>query len=217
MRCTRCSEAIHPVVCLDIDGTLGDYHGHFQNFARQWLGGQDAVGNPYTGTVKYSEWFCDEFGVDLTTFRQIKLAYRQGGLKRTMPVYLDAAYLCDTLAVLGAEVWLTTTRPYLSLEGIDRDTREWLYRNKIQYSRLLYDEQKYEVVADRVDPARVVAALDDEAEQCESANKCFGAGVAIQRGNAYNGGAKFAPRITPLSKATLVIANRVTEWRKTHG
>lgn len=26
-----------PIVALDIDGTLGDYHSHFLRFAEQWL------------------------------------------------------------------------------------------------------------------------------------------------------------------------------------
>jgi hypothetical protein len=36
--CTRCSSVVKPLVAVDIDGTLGDYHTHFLNFAREYLG-----------------------------------------------------------------------------------------------------------------------------------------------------------------------------------
>ena len=37
MLCTSCSAVIRPVVAFDLDGSLGDYHNHFLNFAEGYL------------------------------------------------------------------------------------------------------------------------------------------------------------------------------------
>lgn len=215
MHCSRCSELVKPVVCIDIDGTLGDYHGHFLRFAGDWVGVRQD--DNYSGREPYRDWFCKAFRTDLTTFRQIKLAYRQGGMKRTMPVYPYATELCEAVHNAGGELWLTTTRPYLSLDGIDRDTRAWLDRNWISYDRLLYDENKYDVVAERVDPERVVAVLDDEEEQCLHAVRVWDSiNIPIQRGTRYNESARFQPRCETLESACNVIVNRITQWKGSH-
>ena len=82
-------------------------------------------------------------GVTLRDYRECKLAYRQGGLKRFMPCYPGASELATALRRRGAEVWICTTRPYLRLDSIDPDTREWLRRNKIKYDAILYGDDKY--------------------------------------------------------------------------
>jgi 5'(3')-deoxyribonucleotidase len=184
MLCTKCSRAIRPVVAIDIDGTLGDYHHHLVEFARGYLDHWDKI-ERYTGRQPYRQWFCKTFRVDETTFREVKLAYRQGGMKRTMPVEPGAVQLMQSLAPV-AEVWLTTTRPYLRHDTVDKDTRAWLHRNDMPYDYLLYDEDKYEKLAEMVDPQRVVAVLDNEMEQVTAATTAFGPGVAILYGNRYN-------------------------------
>src|SRR3982751_2258029 len=131
MLCSQCSKPINPVVAIDIDGTLGDYHGHFWKFARTWLGVPlDDPTDVYRGGDPYSQWFCDTYGVDVATFRTIKLAYRQGGMKRSMPVNEHAQGMMYSLAKM-AEVWVTTTRPHDRYDRIDPDTVEWLRRNDI--------------------------------------------------------------------------------------
>jgi hypothetical protein len=103
------------------------------------------------------------------TYRACKLAFRQGGMHRSMPVYPGADKMVRSYRSAGAEVWLCTTRPYLRLDGIHPDTRHWLRRNKIQYDGLLFGPNKYRDLARNVDPARVIAVLDDLVEMLEQA------------------------------------------------
>jgi hypothetical protein len=160
MLCSKCSEPIKPVVALDIDGTLAPYHSHFIEFASSWLGYQ--IGKTdYDGGERFRDWMCRSFGIDLSMFRAIKLAYRQGGLKRTMGTYPGASDLTRRLHQAGAEVWLTTTRPHARYDRIDPDSVEWAMRNHIEFDALLFDEHKLQELARRIDPRRVVAVLDD--------------------------------------------------------
>jgi hypothetical protein len=223
MLCSHCSREVKPVVAIDIDGTLGNYHLHFLDFACRYLGwgGLEKLQLTahyvhYNGTRKFGEWFCEMLGVDMTTFRQIKLAYRQGGMKRTMPVDPEARAMIVQLRE-RAEVWLTTTRPYLRLDNVDPDTRFWLERNGIASDGILYDEEKYHQLATLIDPARVVAVLDDEAEQYSAAVTAFGAGAAILKHNGYNDGV-IAQRTVARSlyEACSLIETRIDEWEKAH-
>jgi FMN phosphatase YigB (HAD superfamily) len=168
-----------PVVALDIDGTLGDYHGHFTRFAEQWCG--RAMPDPSLNTdgVPLYKWL----GMSKATYRQCKLAYRQGGLKRSMPAYDGASELTRTLRKEGAEVWIATTRPYLRLDNIDPDTRHWLRRNKIQFDGVLFGEHKYRDL-NRILGERVLFVVDDLPEMIEQA---LGLGMrAMLRRQPYN-------------------------------
>lgn len=111
-----------PIVAIDIDGTLADYHGYFLNFASQYLGRAMPSPSQINPGMRLSEFM----GIDHDTYRQVKLAYRQGGLKRSMPAFPGAKELCQSVIDAGAELWICTTRPYLRLDNIDPDTREWL-------------------------------------------------------------------------------------------
>lgn len=222
MLCTACSTVIKPVVAIDIDGTLGDYHAHLIRFAEAYMGmpiGSVAQHQrPYEGGEKFSAWFCREWGMDLTTFRQIKLAYRQGGQKRSMPPYTGCNVLVNSLRRAGVEVWLTTTRPYLRLDNIDPDTRFWLAKHGIEFDGILYDEDKYKVLAERIAPSRVVSVLDDLSEQCEWAAEVFGDEVPIVRATVYNREASRSYRyVTALPEALSVIQNDVRQWQDQHG
>lgn len=157
-----------PLVALDIDGTLGDYHGHFLRFAEGWLG--RAMPDPAKINPGFPLWEFME--VDRTTYRAIKLAYRQGGLKRSMPAYPHAAELTAAIRDTGAEVWICTTRPYQRHDSIDPDTQEWLRRNEIIWDSLLYDYvgrkySKYEELA-RQAGRRVAMIVDDLPEALET-------------------------------------------------
>ena len=70
---------------------------------------------------------------------------------------------------MGAEVWITTTRPYLRLDNVDPDTRHFLRRNRIQYDGLLYGEDKYKRLAKIVGADRIIMVLDDLPEMIEQA------------------------------------------------
>src|SRR4051812_12198518 len=194
MRCSDCSHEIWPIVAIDIDGTLADYHEHFINFAVAWLGDEyhkPRGGLAYDGTEPHREWFTRVMGVDATTFRAIKLAFRQGGMKRTMPIYRESAETINAIRELGAEVWLTTTRPWERFDRVDPDTRHWLSQHGIEFDGLIYDDAKMQALADRVDPERVVAIVDDLYEVLEDAEDIFPNAMTILRKTIHNRGARW--------------------------
>lgn len=154
-----------PVVALDIDGTLGDYHAHFLRFAEQWYGRpmpdarQINPGLPLHKFMRTSK----------ATYRQCKLAYRQGGLERSMPAYPGAMELCRSIRNAGAELWLCTTRPYLKLDTQSPNTVHWLRRNKIQWDHMLSGPNKYRELVRNVNGNRIVLVVDDLPEMIEQA------------------------------------------------
>jgi hypothetical protein len=156
-----------PVVALDIDGTLGDYHGHFLRFAEGYVGrampGPKEI-NPGLPLYKHMR-------VSRVVYRATKLAYRQGGLKRSMPAYPGAADITRNIRRAGGEIWICTTRPYLRLDNIDPDTREWLRRHRIQYDAVIFGDNKYRELVRQVGVDRVVAIADDLPEQIVKAGK----------------------------------------------
>lgn len=160
-----------PIVALDLDGTLGDYHTHFLRFAEGWLGRAMPSPNAINPGLKLWEFM----EVDRSTYRAIKLAYRQGGLKRSMPAYPHAAELTAAIRDAEAEVWICTTRPYQKHDSIDYDTQEWLRRNGILYDSLLYDlvDRKYSKYAELARQARrrVAMIVDDLPEALAAARE----------------------------------------------
>jgi len=216
MLCTKCNEKIKPIVALDIDGTLGDYHGHLINFATQYLQREHGA-STYDGTIPFKDWFAHAFDITVEEFRQVKLAYRQGGLKRSMPLYPGAVELTLDLSSLGAEIWLTTTRPYLRLDGVDPDTRFWLDHHGFFYDHLLYDENKYVVLANRTGWGRTVAVLDDLPEEISQADHVFGPTIGILRHNMYNLGVRSRVSVGELGSAGELIGLRVGRWEENHG
>ena len=147
-----------PVVALDIDGTLCAYHQHFTRFAEQWTGKpMPDVAEP-TGGVPFHK----HLGISKSTYRRIKLAYRQGGMKRSMPVYPGVGDLTRHIRSKGCQVWICTTRPYLSLDNIEPDTRHWLReRAHAQFDNVLFGEHKYRDLVKAVGRNRVVMIADD--------------------------------------------------------
>lgn len=161
-----------PVVALDIDGTLGDYHTNFLTFAWRYFDRGPKTWDPQKANPGLPLW--EFMGISHRDYRDAKLAYRQGGWKRWMPCYEGAAELTQSIRGQGAEVWLCTTRPYLRLDNVDPDTREWLRRNSIEYDALLFDPAheedgtKYDELA-RQAGERVAAVVDDLPEMIEAA------------------------------------------------
>lgn len=215
MLCTNCSTELKPIVAVDIDGTLGDYHGHFLRFAVEYLNYPPDARNwqfGYDGLTPFSHWFMNVFKCSLETYRQVKLAYRQGGMKRSMPIFEGAAQICDTIRNgYGAELWVTTTRPYLSLDNIVPDTVEWLRRHGIEYDGMLFDEDKYEQLANRVDKSRVVVVLDDLPEMCRAADKAFGRTVCLLIRGRYNRSVEFNPS-SALVGSLPIISRIIQDW-----
>lgn len=159
-----------PVVALDIDGSLGDYHKHFLLFAADYF--DKAM--PHPKQINPGRRLWEHMGISLRDYRDAKLAYRQGGFKRWMPVYNGASELTHAIRDAGAELWICTTRPYLRLDNIDPDTREWLRRNDISYDAVLFNDRdrdagKYAELVRQVGRSRIVGVLDDLPECLEEA------------------------------------------------
>lgn len=170
-----------PVVALDLDGTLGDYHGHFLRFAAGYF--DQKMPDPTEINPGLSLW--QHMGVTQEDYRACKLAYRQGGLKRTMPMYEGSDHLTWGLQSEGVEVWICTTRPYLRLDNIDPDTREWLRRNGIRYDAVIFGKDKYKDLVRQVGIGRIVAVVEDLPEYCVQA-KIEGIRNVYIRDQPYN-------------------------------
>jgi hypothetical protein len=125
---------------------------------------------------------------------------------------------------MNIEVWLTTTRPYLNLSGIDSDTRFWLDRLGLRYDHLLYDEDKYEVLCQRIDGRRLVAVVDDERAQLRALSSAFlkrkwpYSGIPILRRTRYNRAVWWGSDVAQSSPQVLeLIAKKVQDWRVKNG
>lgn len=158
------SEVPRPIFGIDIDGTLGRYHEHFTAFAEAWTG-RVLPSHTFFGGGS----FAAHLGLSKSTYRKIKLAYRRGGAKRSMPVFDNASELTRSLRDRGAIVVLCTTRPYLSLEGVDEDTRHWAKRNEIAHDFIIWGEWKYRDLGRF--GRRVVSVVDDEPAMMRQAMK----------------------------------------------
>jgi hypothetical protein len=135
-----------------------------------------------------------------------------------MPIFPDAVRVCHAIRNAGAELWITTTRPYLSLDNIVPDTVEWLRRHEIIYDGMLFDEDKYAQLANRVDSSRVVAVLDDLPEMCEAASKIlhYGTDAPILVAGQYNQSAKWPTKMS-LADAGQTTIRRIENWEENRG
>lgn len=211
---TSPEQILRPVVALDIDGTLGYYHEHFYRYAQLFL--QRELPTEWDGEAP----FWKSCGVSKTTYREMKLGYRQGRMKRSMPVVEGAYELTRDVRAAGAEVWVCTTRPYLRLDNIDPDTRWWLRHNRIQYDGVLFGENKYRDLARMVGSERVLGVLDDDPEQTTKALRA-GLPSVYLIDRTYNRGEISGHcrgwRFSELSDARLEFVESCQEWRRTHG
>lgn len=204
-----------PVVGLDVDGTLGDYHGWFLRFAELWLGREmpdPATINPGLPLHKFMR-------TSKSTYRKIKLAYREGGMKRSMPCYTGARELTVALRdQFKAEVWICTSRPYLAHGPIEGDTKHWLRRNGVQYDHVVWGEHKYRTLR-RLAGNRVVGVLEDLPVMAEQAIAC---GIPVLlRDQPYNRwwdpDQILASRVADLSVAMDAFSNLFDKWKANHG
>lgn len=198
---------------------MADYHYEFLTFFAKWAGIADGgLAMTYRGVGELS----DYLNVDKHTYRQAKLAFRQGGHKRWMPVFPGARQLTLALRKLGVEIWVTTTRPYLRMDNIDPDTREWLRRNGIVYDHIFYDEDKYKKLLEFVDKDRIVAVLEDEPSHVYEAQVLDL--PVIWRVSQYNEGIRAATLqslgavrwVRSLPEAQEEIATLTERWKRKH-
>lgn len=211
-----------PVVSLDIDGTLGDYHLHFFNFAALYFGPLRAAKFPDPVTINPGIPLWEHMGLTLREYRDAKLAYRQGGWKRWMPVYPGAAELTRAIRRAGAEVWLCTTRPYLRLDNVDPDTREWLGRGRMEYDALLFDpvnedETKYHELYRQVGD-RIASIVEDLPEMLDAAEylRIPKLTMPILRDQPYNRHLTFARRAMHLGEVWDCVQIDLQRWRDNH-
>lgn len=217
MRCTSCSQPVKPVVALDVDGTMGKYHDTFLHFLYQWAGLsvlELAALKKYAGACEFSDWIHQVCGITKEQYQQAKLAFRAGGFKRWMPAFDDLEQLVFTLRNEDAEVWVTTTRPWMRMDNIDPDTREWLRRNRVHYDHLLFDEDKYAVLKDRVDPARIVMILEDQHDQFDRAVEL--SLPVVLRQSSYNQDVLRTPACATLAQAAVIADQQIKRWRSNH-
>lgn len=178
-----------PVVGIDIDGTLGDYHTHFtwflnhiyfpQAYPKYWADWSSAQGE-----------FSEALFMNKEVYRQAKLAYRMGGLKRCMPLFDEdrneaGGAIRNEIQYIrsqGIQVWICTTRPWLSLTTVDPDTQYWLERNAGQVDGLIYGEDKYADLIDIVGKDRILGVCDDLPENITRAQD-LGLNAAIRWGD----------------------------------
>jgi FMN phosphatase YigB (HAD superfamily) len=213
MLCTQCGEKIRPVVCFDIDGTLGDYHTHFRDFCNNYFGfrvpGVGSSDKPYNGSCDFEDWL----GLTRIEYREAKLAYRQGGTKRWMPIYPYAAEAVGVIKDAGAEVWIATTRPWQRLDNIDPDTREWLRRHELHYDGLLYGDDKFNQLCQAVDPDRIVAVIEDLPGMFDMGVKLNLPMIQVWRPHNDSPGARRNPS-GMLPDCTQWALQRVLNWRR---
>jgi hypothetical protein len=103
----------------------------------------------------------------------------------------------------------------MRLDNVDPDTRFWLDRHGIKYDGLLFDEDKYEVLAHTVDAERVIMVVDDLSEQCVAAGHWFGQDTVAMYANSHNEWVASALRHTHRQLERLV-EQRVSQWRRRH-
>lgn len=164
MKCSNCSAVIRPVVAVDIDGTLAQYHAFYTKFVAAYKDiPEDQMPQQWDGMGE----FRDLLGLTQHEHHQMKVAFRAGGFKRWMPKFDGAFSIMTELKSLGCEIWVTTTRPWMRMDNVDTDTVEWCRRHGIEYHHILFDEDKYGRLVELVDPERIVGVLDDEWEQIE--------------------------------------------------
>lgn len=197
-----------PVVAVDIDGTLGDYHAHFLEFAERWIGKPMPPAHEINPGLRLHAFM----GVPLRTYRDCKLAFRQGGLKRWMPAYPYAAEMTRDIQKAGAQVWICTTRPYLRLDNIDPDTQEWLRRNGIRYDAVIYGEEKYRELR-RQSGSRVAAVIEDLPELWLQAARKFAPALVLLRDQPYNRQIQTGDRAPNLKYAAEQIVNAIRTWK----
>lgn len=198
-----------PLVALDLDGTLGDYHRHFERFAQMWTG-REIVWDPEIVGPFYRQ-----LGMSRAVYRQCKLAYRMGGMKRSIPVFDGAAEMVRAIRGAGVGVAACTTRPYLAMSTIDLDTQHWLKRNGIKVDHILYGEHKYRDLVKSVGRDRVVCALDDDLSQLSVAQK-LGVTPILRRNEANKGYEQELGRwfVSDLHQAQEVILHLIEQHKK---
>jgi hypothetical protein len=195
---------------VDIDGTLGDHHGHFKRCASMYTGREDILHR----TPGHD--FPRSLGLGKPLYREIKLAYRRGGWKRSMPVFPGASDLCRRIR-RDAVLVLATTRPWLNHDGIDKDTVHWLRRNAIQYDYLFFGGQwKYRAAVKQYGGADMCAAVLDDLPPMIWQALDAGVQTAILMDGWHNKEVTDLARVYGMQGAQEAILEAIDNWRQQH-
>lgn len=198
-----------PVVGLDIDNTLADYTEHLRWFAELYLQRPVIIDWDFAPTAEFS----DALQLDKKTYRDIKLAYRQGGMKRSIPVLDERGIMVKAIRAAGIQVWITTTRPWQRLDNIDPDTQFWLDRNVGRVDGVIYGEEKYMDLLDIVGADRILGIVDDLPENIVAAMS-LGMNAALSVGD--HNAAFRSVRKVPLVHNATDLGRIVFEWHQDH-
>lgn len=204
-----------PIISLDIDGVLGDYHGHLFWFAERYFGHS----MPQPETIDVNDFLWKRMNVTEMQYRDMKTAYRQGGLKRFMPMTPGASVLTFALSHYGAEVWICSSRPHQS--PIVSDTRHWLKRNLVNFDNIIFSPNKYQALAEQASDLgqEVIAVVDDEKTQALEAHTA-GVGKVYLYDRLYNSGPLFEDdipithRVYDLTGLRQNILSDIIDWRR---
>lgn len=201
-----------PVVGLDVDGTLADYYEHMRWFAELYLQRPVTIEWDFAPTAEFS----DALQLDKKTYRDIKLAYRQGGMKRSIPVLDDRGTMVKAIRAGGIQVWITTTRPWQRLDNIDPDTQFWLNRNLGRVDGVIYGEEKYMDLVDIVGRERILGVVDDLPENVVSAMSLgLKAALAVGEHNrAFRSVRQNIPTVSCAADLGNIVFGWHAEWKK---
>lgn len=197
-----------PVLALDIDGTLADYYEHTRWFAELYLQRPVEIHWEFSDTMEFSE----ALGLGKEEYRQIKLAYRQGGMKRSIPTLggRPEGFIRYLREQYGVQVWIATTRPWQRLDNIDPDTQFWLNRNCGRVDGVIYGEDKYLDLIDIVGKERIIGIVDDLPENIVAAQS-LGLQAMIRAGG-HNEIFRKARRNVPVAQTMSDIFDQAKKW-----
>jgi hypothetical protein len=209
-----------PIVAVDIDGTISEYHNHLAAHVQRYFNLSERPWGQWNGVGNFEDWL----GVTREQYREAKLAFRQGGFKRWAPVMPGVPELSNTLEAMRTrgmvEVWITTTRPWNRLDSTDPDTRAWLDLNFPVYDHLLYHDNKYQELHRILDGAsdRVIVVLEDLPPMYEEAVEHFGnaAFMVARPHNFVYRENNIVQEVSDLSEFYRTLTKRVDRWNDLH-
>ena len=200
-----------PVVGMDVDGTIADYYEHMRWFAELYLQRPVKIDWDFAPTAEFS----DALQLDKKTYRDIKLAYRQGGMKRSIPPLDNRCTMLKAFRAAGIQVWITTTRPWQRLDNIDPDTQFWLNRNVGRVDGVIYGEEKYMDLIDIVGKDRILGIVDDLPENVVSAMSLgLNAALAVGDHNAAFRSVRQVPLVTKAADLGNIVFGWHADWKK---
>ena len=207
MLCDHCGGKVTPVFVCDIDGTIADYYSHFLKFLSGYW--HKPFPDNWDGTGNWE----DYLGLSQDRYRQAKLAYRQGGMKRNLPLYASALWFIDEVEKMGVDIWFATARPSQSLSNIDPDTQFWISSCGWNVKGLIFGEDKYHQLLGCVDKDRIIGVLDDLGENLQVAHNLGLPTFQVARRHNSGAGLKWERRGT-LADALTWLRTNLQDWQK---